>query len=107
MFIDSLHKSLPTFLTVIREKQSGGPLQAICANASSTARPVASFLGLAWQTSSGCTHPPWPRFSTSSGVHLVESTFADISATLVLPGKSLSFLQFSIELVPQLLFFLR
>jgi hypothetical protein len=50
-------------------------------------------------------HPPLTRFSTSSGVQLVELTFADISATLVLPGKSLSFLQFSIELVLQLLFF--
>jgi hypothetical protein len=49
--------------------------------------------------------PTLTRFLTSSGVQLVELTFADISETLVLPGKSLSFLQFSIESVLQLCFF--
>ena len=49
--------------------------------------------------------PTLTRFSTSSGRAAGRVDLADISATLVFPSKSLSFLQFSIELVLQLLFF--
>jgi hypothetical protein len=46
--------SRPVANSAVDQWRGTEPLQAICANASSTARPVASFC-LAWQTSSGCT----------------------------------------------------
>jgi hypothetical protein len=65
--------------------------------------PVASFC-FAWQTSNGCTtHLDSLLDVLRRAAGRVD--LADISATLVFPGKSLSFLQFSIELVLQLLFF--
>lgn len=66
-------------------------------------RPVASFC-LAWQTSNGYTthlDPLLDVLRRAAG----RVDLADISATLVFPSKSLSFLQFSIELVLQPLFF--